>query len=357
MSQAPELHESITALPLLLADVGPFLLVRDPVAWERSGAAAVLDAELGALGAVPFEEQAPHPTLESMQAAAARAADSECRAVVAVGGGTAIDTAKGALWCLAGGSIAEAPSADAALLPFFAVPTTAGTGSEATHFAVCWHEGVKHSLADARLRPAHAVVDSNLHQSLPPQLTATTGLDALCQSLESLWARGGTEASRADGTQAAELILGALEVAVTQPTPEARRQMARGAHFAGRAIDVSKTTTPHALSYALTHDHGVPHGFAVALTFGACLSLRHTRDERPSGTDEVTALLGGSLEEAAARLHAILEACGAPTSLREVGVEESELDGLVSRVNPERLANDSLEPSEEDLRKVLRSSW
>ena len=357
MSQAPELHESVTALPLLLADVGPFLLVRDPVAWERSGAAAALEAELDRLGAVPFEEQAAHPTWESMRSAAARAAEAGCHAVVAIGGGTAIDTAKGAVWCLAGGSVAGVPAGDAALLPLLAVPTTAGTGSEATHFAVCWHEGVKHSLADARLRPAHAVVDSNLHQSLPPQLTATTGLDALCQSLESLWARGATEASRADAAQAAGLILGALEVAVGQPTPEARRQMARGAHFAGRAIDVSKTTTPHALSYALTHDHGVPHGFAVALTFGACLELRHTRDERPSGTDEVTALLGGSLEEASARLRGLLDACGAPTSLREVGVEEAELEGLASRVNPERLANDSLEPSADDLLRVLLSSW
>jgi len=357
MSQAPELHESITALPTLVAGVGPFLLVRDPVAWERSGASAVLDAELTALGAVPFEEQAPHPTFESMQAAAARARDTRCRVVVAVGGGTAIDTAKGAIWCLAGGSIEEPPSQEAALLPLFAVPTTAGTGSEATHFAVCWHEGVKHSLSDERLRPAHAVVDSNLHQSLPPQLTATTGLDALCQSLESLWARGATKESRSAATQAAELILGALEVAVTQPTPEARRQMARGAHFAGRAIDVSKTTTPHALSYALTHDHGVPHGFAVALTFGACLELRHGRQERPGGTDEVTSLLGGSLEEATARLRELLDACGAPTSLREVGVEEAELEGLVTRVNPERLANDTLEPTTEDLGWVLRSSW
>jgi alcohol dehydrogenase class IV len=357
MSQDLELHESITALPLLLADVGPFLLVRDPVAWERSGAAAVLDAKLAALGAHPFEEQAPHPTWESMQSAAAQAAESGCRAVVAIGGGTAIDTAKGAVWCLAGGSVAEAPSDDAVLLPLLAIPTTAGTGSEATHFAVCWHEDVKHSLADERLRPAHAVVDSSLHQSLPPQLTATTGLDALCQSLESLWAFGATEASRADATQAAELILGALEVAVTKPTPEARRQMARGAHFAGRAINVSKTTTPHALSYALTHDHGVPHGFAVALTFCACLELRHGRDERPSGTDEVTALLGGSLEGATARVRGLLDACSAPMSLRDVGVEEAELEALVARVNPERLANDTLGPSEEDLRQVLRLSW
>jgi len=362
MSAAPLLHESITELPSLLVGSGPFLLVRDPVAWERSGAAAVLDAHLSDLGAVPFEDQAEHPSFDSMQSAASRASEAGCRAIVAIGGGTAIDTAKGAAWCLAGGTL-EDPPPESALLPLFAVPTTAGTGSEATHFAVCWHEEVKHSLADDRLRPVHAVVDSNLHLSLPPELTATTGFDALCQSLESLWAKSATDASRADATEAARLLLGSLEVAVSQPTPEARRAMARGAHFAGRAIDVSKTTTPHALSYALTHDHGVSHGFAVALTFGACLACRHARPELPPGTESVTALLTGGPESSAAAAEAAMlrfaelqQACGAPASLREVGVSDSDLDGMVERVNPERLANDTLAPTREELVEILRSS-
>jgi len=357
MSATPELHESITALPALLADAGPFLLVRDPVAWERSGARATMDADLSDLGAVPFEEVPPHPTLESMRTAADRALQAGCHAIVAIGGGTTIDTAKGAAWCFAGGVLEKAPPGGNVLPPLFAVPTTAGTGSEATHFAVCWHEGVKHSLADPRLRPAHAIVDSSLHESLPPHLTATTGLDALCQSLESLWAKDATDASRADAAEAAQLVLSSLEVAVCQPTPEARSAMARGAHLAGRAIDISKTTTPHALSYAITHDHGVPHGFAVALTLVACLKLRHLREERPYGTDEVTRFLGGSLKEASARFHLLLEACGAPRRLRDAGVLEADLEGLAARVNPERLANDSWSPSEGDLRDVLRLSW
>ena len=357
MPVAPELHESITELPSLLAGCGPILLVRDPVAWERSGAAAVLGPDLSALGAFPFEDQSEHPTLESMQAAAARASEADCRAVVALGGGTAIDTAKGAAWCLAGGTLQHPPPESAHLLPILAVPTTAGTGSEATHFAVCWHDGTKHSLADPRLRPAHAVVDSNLHQSLSPHLTATTGFDALCQSLESLWACAATDASRDDAAEAATLLLGSLEVAVNQPTPEARRAMARGAHFAGRAIDISKTTTPHALSYVLTHDHGVPHGFAVALTFGACLAHRHTRATRPRGTDAVSSLLGGSPGFAVTFFHDLQVACGAPTRLRDVGVGEGELDDMVQRVNPERLANDTLAPTQDDLLEILRSSY
>ena len=357
MTAAPELYESITALHALLTGKGPFLLVRDPTAWELSGAKAALEADLSELGAVPFEEQAPHPTLETMRAAATRADQAGCRAIVAIGGGTASDTAKGAAWCLAGGAVFEAPPVESSLLPLLAVPTTAGTGSEATHFAVCWHEGEKHSLADPRLLPAHAVVDADLHQSLPPHLTATTGLDALCQSLESLWAKGATDASRANASEAAQLILSSLEDAVTQPTPLARRAMANGAHLAGRAINVSKTTTPHALSYALTNDHGVPHGFAVALTLRACMELRHRCEKLPAGTEHVTSLLGSSLDEASARFGYLLEACGAPKRIRDVGVLKADLEPVAARVNPERLANDSWGPSAEDLREVLRLSW
>ena len=356
MPNGPLLHESLTALPKLLAGCGSFLFVRDPIAWESSGAAAALERELASLGGVPFEEQGSEPRLEKMQAAAALAETKACRVIVAVGGGTSIDTAKGAAWCMAGGALEARPAPETPLLPLFAVPTTAGTGSEATHFAVCWHEGRKHSLADSRLLPAHAIVDSNLHLSLSPHLTATAGFDALCQALESIWSCGATESSRKDAIQAAQLLLGALEGAVTQPSPELRRAMARGAHLAGRAINVTKTTTPHALSYALTHEHGIPHGYAVGLTFSHCLALRHTRKTSPPGTDLVTKLLASTPEAAVARFQKLQERCGAPTRLAALGVKEADLDVIATSVDPSRLANDPLDPSAPELLAILRSA-
>ncbi len=356
MPTGPLLHESLTALPELLADCGPFLFVRDPIAWEASGAAAALEQSIASLGGVPFEEQGEKPRLEVMQAAAALAEAESCRAILAIGGGTSIDTAKGAAWCMAGGALTTQPAPETELLPLFAVPTTAGTGSEATHFAVCWHEGRKHSLADPRLLPAHAIVDSNLHQSLSPRLTATAGFDALCQALESLWSHSVTDSSREDASQAARLLLGSLEGAVTQPTPELRRAMARGAHLAGRAINVTKTTTPHALSYALTFEHGIPHGYAVALTFPHCLALRHAREQSPPGTAPVSELLGSTSETAVARFQELQERCGAPTSLSALGVKESDLELIAASVDPNRLANDPLAPTAEELLEILRGA-
>ena len=139
--------------------------------------------------------------------------------------------------------------------------------------------------------------------------------------------------------------------------------MAQGAHLAGRAINISKTTTPHALSYALTHDHNVPHGFAVALTFKACLALRHARPSAPPGTDTVATILAGAPESSANSMDAALTrfqdlqiACGAPTRLRDVGISEADLNQMVQRVDPKRLANDTLNPTSADLLEILRSS-
>src|SRR5690606_25840825 len=138
--------------------------------------------------------------------------------------------------------------------PLLAVPTTAGTGSEATHFAVVYIDGVKHSLAHPLLRPDLVILDPLLTYAMPPGLTAATGLDALSQGIEALWAVGATTKSVGYAARAVELAAGALETAVIAPDRTARRAMMEAAHASGLAIDISKTTAPHALSYAISTD-------------------------------------------------------------------------------------------------------
>jgi alcohol dehydrogenase class IV len=132
--------------------------------------------------------------------------------------------------------------------------------------------------------------------------------------------------------------------------------MARGAHLAGRAINVTKTTTPHALSYALTHEHGIPHGYAVALTFPHCLALRNARESAPPGTALVTELLAGTPEAAVARFQELQERCGAPTKLSALGVKEGDLSLIATSVDPNRLANDPLDPTAPELLAILRAA-
>ena len=152
-----------------------------------------------------------------------------------------------------------------------AIPTTAGTGSEATHFAVVYVDGEKYSLAHPYLVPAYAVIDPLLTYSLPAGVTAASGLDAFCQAIESIWAVGATDVSHTFATEAARLAVQHLRAAVQNPTDTARAGMCRAAHLSGKAINISKTTAPHALSYVLTAEYGLAHGVAVALTLAPML--------------------------------------------------------------------------------------
>ena len=162
-------------------------------------------------------------------------------AYIAVGGGTAIDTAK-----LVRGL--EEP-----LPPFLAVPTTAGTGAETTRFAVYYANGVKKSADDVRYLPTDQLLIPEFTATQSPYQRASTEFDAYAQAVESLWAVGGTEESRAYARKALDLM--------------ATGEQMLGSYWAGRAIDISRTTAAHALSYYMTANYGIPHGHAVYMMF------------------------------------------------------------------------------------------
>jgi alcohol dehydrogenase len=195
--------------------------------------------------------------------------------VVGIGGGSAMDMAK--LLCAYRGTTREDRLRDAIRcgrpvrrdgVGLVLVPTTSGSGSEATHFAVVYVDADKHSIADRSLLPDAVVLDPRLATSGSPYQRATSGIDAVAQAIESLWATAATDRSRSFARHALRLLLPHLEPFVREAAPRSARAMAIGSHLAGRAIDVSRTTAAHALSYGITKGHGVSHGHAVALTLG-----------------------------------------------------------------------------------------
>lgn len=145
------------------------------------------------------------------------------------------------------------------------IPTTSGSGSEATRYAVITHKKTKSSVADDKLIPTHCIVDGSLTDSLPKSITAYTGLDAISQALESYWSVNATTESKDYALQAIELMAPALVNAFKGNDQVARDKMAHGSYLAGKAINISATTAPHAFSYFLTDKYNVPHGQAVAL--------------------------------------------------------------------------------------------
>lgn len=358
---------SLSRLGAVLRELEPrrILLVTGKSLYVVSGAQSLVEEQLGSIPTTRFDEFSPNPRIEEALAGAEVYAKAGCDAILAVGGGSTIDVAKtinvihsqpdDALDVVTGVKPVTPP-----IGPLVAVPTTAGTGSEATHFAVVYVEGKKYSVAHESMLPTIAVVDSRLTDHLPPYETACTGFDALCQAIESYWSKGGTAQSRALAGQAITGITSKFLGAVRAGSPAARDQMHESAHNAGEAINVTKTTAPHALSYKITSDYGVPHGHAVAITLGRFFALNDTLAQQRGDEllrarlRDLYALLGMDSAEAAERYwYALMADCALETSLGELGAREVDLDSLVDGVNLERLGNHPVPLSRDDLRSVL----
>jgi len=150
-------------------------------------------------------------------------------------------------------------------LPLLAIPTTAGTGAESTQFAVCYIDGVKHSINDESILPDHVILYPPFTYQNGQYLTSCTGFDALAQAIEAYWNVNATEESDGFALQVIQHIFPLL--GKEELTPLDRAALLRSANDAGKAINITRTTVPHALSYTLTSKYGYPHGHAVALTF------------------------------------------------------------------------------------------
>lgn len=361
------------AMHLDALDAGSVFCVLDAVAYERSGASSVIEPVLASREVHRHTDFEPNPKIEDIERAVAVFRAGRYDAVLAIGGGTALDLAKVIGTCGANDVDPRACVLGQATLlvdgpPMVAVPTTAGTGSEATHFAVVYVAGAKYSLAHAFLRPDIVILDPDLSHSVPPAMSAATGLDTLCQGIESMWAVGSTEASRAHAARAIRLAVAHLpNVAREAPSFAARTAMLEAAYLSGRAIDIGKTTAPHAVSYALSSDHGVSHGAAVALTLGAFLEYNALVDDEtcadPRGPAHVRRMLADviemlgarSAEEASAGFESLVRSLGCPTRLRDVGVRQSDIAQIAQRVNVERLDNNPRRIDASALADLLRS--
>jgi alcohol dehydrogenase class IV len=346
---------------------------RRPLVVISRGRLAEAGEKLAAAGLLPpgsvfFHDFSVNPGWEEILAGSSVFRNADPDLVIAVGGGSAIDAGK-LIKALARAENAN-PRPDGIRVrpggpPLAAVATTAGSGSEATPFATFYVGETKHSLDHPALLPEIAVADPALSSALPPRLTAATGFDALAQAVESYWARGATTESRRLAKKALGLVLPNLPGAVENPLPARRLALAEGAYWAGRAIAISLTTAPHALSYFLTRRHGIPHGHAVALTLANFIRINAESGEdgeSPPGEApwltagrEAPALLDRDSPAAAAAFwRELLRRCGLAATLPEAGISPGEIAEMVERVNPERLANNPVAVSRGRLIRELR---
>lgn len=209
---------------------------------------------------VVFSDVDPEPTLENATDCAALGRDERCNLLLGIGGGSAMDVAKKAAAELG--------------LPRIMVPTTAGSGSEVTHESVLKVDGKKRAFVDASLTPDVAIVDPDVSSTMPPQLTAFSGTDALAHAIECYESRKSNPLVKTVALRAYELVRDNLAAAIDN-LPEARVNMALGSLMAGMAFGNSGTALGHALSYALSN-RGTPHGQAVAMALPYVIEFNGT---------------------------------------------------------------------------------
>ncbi len=280
---------------------------------------------------VQFSDVQANPDYESVLRGTERFQAAEYTAIIGAGGGSAMDTAK----CIRQFS--------SAAVPLLAIPTTAGSGSEATRFAVLYRQGIKESVNCAL--PDAVLLDPSTLNSLPLYQRKATLLDALCHGIESYWSLGSTPESRDFAGQAIRTIVGCYPGYLNN-TPEGNAGMLEGAHLAGRAINVAKTTAGHAMCYQMTKRFGLAHGHAAALCVAKLWPFLLDHSERcadPRGRvhlerilDEIARCMGGSAPRSGAeRFQAILDELELEVPLPSA----EDLAALSNAVNVERLQN------------------
>jgi hydroxyacid-oxoacid transhydrogenase len=345
------------------------------------------------------------PTADSLQAAADFAVEGQFDGFVAVGGGTSIDTAEvAALIATHGGEIMDYVNAPvgggkkpcSSLKPLLAVPTTAGTGAEATTVAILDipDQRVKTGISHQYLRPDRGVVDPQLTLTMPPQVTSSCGLDVVCHAAESFTSRPYDARPKPESPDDRPPYQGANPVADMWSAKaleyggeylrravengedvEARGAMMLGASLAGVGFGSAGVHIPHACAYpiaGLRHeyeppgypkDHGfVPHGWSVIVTAPA--AFRFTYPSAPERHRRVAELLSGqSIEKPDENtlpevLIQLMQDVGAPRGVRELGYDEGDIEDLVDGATKQQrlLVGAPREVTEEDLANIIRES-
>ena len=308
------------------------LLVADPGIVKAGYAPeAVRSLKARRITVHEFHEFQPNPTSAMAEAGGAYASPLGIDLIVAVGGGSTLDCAKAVNFLLSnGGKMRDYwgyGKASRPMLPMIAVPTTAGTGSEAQTSAtlIDSETGARMACGDGKASFRVALLDPKLTKSQPAALAAATGYDALSHALETLVTARQTALSECFSRSAWRLISSGFERMLRAPEDlEARGAMLLGAHFGGLAIENSNLGAAHACAYPLTEHFGLPHGAAVALVLAQVVAWN---SEAPDGSSAARyrELYPGDLAE---RLRELAEMAGLAANLRDAGIPEGTLPRL-----------------------------
>ncbi len=320
-----------------------------------------LEERIG-VGVIKFSDFQPNPLYESVVAGVKLFCCEKCDVILAVGGGSAMDVAK----CIKLYSNMDheknylgqeiVPND----VPLWAVPTTAGTGSEATRYAVIYYNGEKQSVADYSCIPSVVLMDASVLKTLPVYQKKSTMMDAFCHAIEAYWSVNSTDESKAYSKEAIQIIM-ANKALYLANSDEGNANMLRAANLAGKAINITQTTAGHAMCYKVTSLYGIAHGHAAALCVSELWPYMVNNTEKcidPRGEEylrgvffEIAAAMGcDTVEEAIKCYHDFV----AELEFEIPTADVADIEKLKTSVNPVRLKNNPVRLDEQVIEGLYR---
>lgn len=319
----------------------PYLNIKDDI--ENMGVPRVV-----------FSDFTPNPLYEDVCKGVNLFNISKCDTILAVGGGSSLDVAKCIkLYCkMPKDKLYLDQEYNDTGVKLIAIPTTAGTGSESTRYAVIYYDGKKQSVTHDSIIPDVAILEPKVLKTLPLYQKKCTMLDALCQGIESWWSVNSTDESKLLSKQAVEIIMQWWHEYICENTDEAAEAIMQAANLAGQAICITQTTAAHAFSYKVTSLYKLPHGHAVAVCMTEIWEYMLSHTEKcidPRGKEYleqvfngIASAMGAEDSYAAKELFTCMLKDMEMSSPMSVNRKE-EIDILSSSVNPIRLKNNPIE--------------
>lgn len=302
----------------------------------------------------------PNPRYEDMLAAAELFKREKCDYMIGAGGGSPLDSAK-MIKLLVTNDPATAltqPMADNEI-GFFAIPTTSGTGSEATKYSVFYvHETIKHSVSNDAFLPDYVLLDENFLKTVPPYQRRATCLDALSHAIESYWSVKSNDESKTYAKKAIELFVQNKEGYIANDSA-ANRGMLMASYYGGKAINITSTTSAHAMCYNLTMNCSTAHGHSVAVCLAEIWNYMNAHNARVNDLrgreyvlktlDEIGILLGGrDSREGAAVFSSVLK----EFELKKPVAAKPQVKEFVKSVNPAKLLSNPTVLETEDVEEI-----
>ena len=365
--------KKISNIREILKDKNRIFLVTGKKSFKKSGAESLLKEYLKDKEVMRFYDFKTNPEVDDLKSGIEIFKSFKPEIVIAVGGGSVIDIAKLInIFSFQNFSpekiINEKKNIKTEGLQLIAIPSTTGTGSEVTQFSVVYKDKKKYSVDHEYLTPTDFIIEPKLAVSLPSYEMSCSAFDALSQATESFWSVNSTDESKSYSKKAIKLLTKSINPAVISRNLDDIKNLFLGANLAGRAINLTRTTAPHAFSYPLTSRFGIPHGHAVAVLLGKFFvvnsnaSLENIVDQRGKKyLDEMFRELFDLFEcktsqECEKYWYDLMKKLSLETNLKKLGIKDKkDIRTIFNNVNFERLKNNPAIVTEDKFSDILLS--